>query len=451
MGRFFGSNGIRAIVNQDLTLELISQMATSSAHFLGKRIAVGRDGRTSSPLLRDAVASSLLSIGCDVYDMGEIPTPALQFLVKQEKLDGGIMITASHNPPEFNGIKVMASDGVEVSRDTEDKIEDLYLKGGPETVPWNQVGKVHQLDVLESYIQAVISQVDPLIKEAGLKVALDTGNGVSVLTAPEVASRLGCKVYTLNTEIDGEFPGRGSEPTPNNLTELRELILATGSDFGIGFDGDGDRSIIMDEKGDAVWGDKSLSLVTQWFMEDHPNATLVTAISSSRKLEEVVQARGGKIHWTKVGSVDISRVMVEKGYLLGGEENGGIMYGPHHPVRDGSMVLALFLNILYDKKKPLSELIAEQPLMAKGRDKVPCPRELNTDVLRILPGKVDAPKIDTTDGLKLTYTDESWILIRPSGTEPIFRVYAEAETEEQVEALIQRYKDIVKEIIESLS
>lgn len=451
MGRLFGTNGVRGVVNRDLTLELVQTLAASAGSILGAEIAVGRDGRVTSPMIRDAAVSGLLSVGCNVHDMGLLPTPTLQYMVKWLGLDGGVMVTASHNPPQFNGLKVMAADGVEVSRATENRIEELYFKGGPEPAPWNMVGGVREVEATETYIEAVVSRVDrKLISSSGLKVALDTGNGVSSLVIPRVASRLGCGVYTVNAEIDGGFPGRGSEPTPENLDALRGIIEATGADMGIGLDGDGDRSIVMDEEGEAVWGDKSLSLIADWYLERHPGETVVTSISTSKGLEDVVNRHGGRVYWTRVGSVDVSRAMVENGYLLGGEENGGIMYGPHHPVRDGAMVMALLLQILAERRRPLSELIAEQPIYSKAKDKVECPNELKEEVLRRLPGLVEGLNVDTMDGVKLTNRDGSWILIRPSGTEPVCRLYAEARDDDAVRGIVDEYKEKLSRLIEDL-
>jgi len=449
--RLFGSNGVRGVVNKELTIELASGVAAAAGHVLGREMAVGMDGRTSSPMIRDAVTAALLSVGCNVHDVGLLPTPALQYLIKDLGLDGGIMVTASHNPPEFNGVKVQSGDGAEVSKETEERIEELYRRGEPEPVPWDQVGAVTVYDGMKSYMGAVLSRVDvEAIREKGYRVALDTGNGVAALTAPQVASRLGCGVYTVNTEIDGSFPGRGSEPTPKNLGALKQLMKATGAHMGIGFDGDGDRSIVIDENGVAVWGDSILCLVADWYMEKHPGATVVTSVSTSDGLEKVVEAHGGRVHWVKVGSVLISRAMIELGAPIGGEENGGIMYGPHLPARDGTMAMALLLHIMAERGKSLSELIAEQPIGAKGKDGIPCPNELKEGLLRRLPEVADAPQVNTMDGVKLSWSDGSWVMVRPSGTEPLARIYAEAENEEKLTALINEYKNKAKELIESL-
>ncbi len=451
MQKLFGSNGVRGIVNKELTIELASGIAAAAGHILGSEMAIGRDGRTSSPMIRDAVAAALLSVGCNVHDMGVLPTPALQYLIRDLGLDGGIMVTASHNPPEFNGVKVQAGDGAEVSKEIEERIEELYHMGEPRPVPWDKVGVVTVYDGMESYMEAVLSHVDvDAIREKGYRVALDTGNGVAALTAPQVASRLGCGVYTVNAEIDGSFPGRGSEPTPENLGALKEIMEATGAHLGVGFDGDGDRSIVIDENGVAVWGDKTLSLVADWYMGTHPGASVVTSVSTSDGLERVVEAHSGRVHWVKVGSVLISRAMIELGAPIGGEENGGIMYGPHLPARDGTMAMALLLHIMAERGKSLSELIAEQPIGAKGKDGIPCPNELKEGLLERLPQVADAPKVNTMDGVKLSWSDGSWVMVRPSGTEPLARIYAEAENEEKLTALIDEYKNKAGELIESL-
>lgn len=450
--KLFGSNGVRGVANEEFTLELASTLAASAGNLLGKNIGVGRDGRTTSPMFRDAVVSALLSVGCNVHDFGLVTTPGLQFMVREKGLDGGVMVTASHNPPQFNGVKMIYRDGVEIPKPMEAEIEKLVTKGGPSTCEWNEVGTVYNHEYIDTYTDSILNHVDvDAIKKAKLSVCLGLGNGVAALVAPVVARKLGCKVYTVNTEIDGTFPGRGSEPTPSNLVDLKELIKATDSDLGIGYDGDGDRSIIIDENAEAVWGDKTLSLVAQEFMKTHPGETLVTPISSSPSIEVVVAKYGGKVHWTKVGSVLVSRVMVENGHLIGGEENGGIMYGPHLAVRDGCMVLALMLHYVATRNKPLSELIKEQPTLFKDRDKTPCPNHLKTEVLESLASSVDAPEINTLDGVKLVYEDGSWVLFRPSGTEPIFRVYAESDSDERVRELIESHKRLVKKVVDELS
>jgi phosphomannomutase/phosphoglucomutase len=451
VGRLFGTNGVRGIVNAELTVESVTRIAASAAKVLGEELATGRDGRTTSPMLRDAVVAGLLCQGCTVHDLGVLPTPALQYAIKTLRLDGGIMVTASHNPPEFNGVKTVAADGVETSRETEDRIEDIYLAGGPGPAQWDRVGSVIERDVLGLYEEAVVKQVDVgAVKAAQLGIAIDPGNGVAALTAPWIARRLGCGVFTINAEIDGAFPGRDSEPRPDNLSALSKLVTASGADLGVAFDGDGDRSIFSDENGVVYYGDRSLALLAKAFVETHPGAEVVTSVSSSRAVQDVVEAAGGKVIWTPVGSVVISRAMVERGVMFGGEENGGIMYGPHQAVRDGSMIMALVLELMARTGKPLSRLFAELPQYAQAKDRVACPNELKECALEALKRGVKAPRIDTLDGLKLSYEDGAWILFRPSGTEPIFRLYAEAATRERAQGLVDENKRLIEETVGSL-
>ena len=451
MGRLFGTNGVRGVANKELTVEMIARLAAAVGAFLGREIAIGRDGRTTSPMFRDAAISGLLSVGCNVHDAGMLPTPALQHAVKHNGLDGGIMITASHNPPEFNGIKVIASDGVEIPREHEAEIEETYFGKGPEPSPWDTIGSIGTLQALEAYNEAVKSHVDAAaIREAGLKIAIDPGNGVAALTAPEIARDLGCIVYTVNVNVNGRFPGRDSEPRPDNLDGLKRLVRASGADLGIAFDGDGDRSMFVDEKGEVQWGDRSVALLAKDFMAKNPGERVVSAVNSSKVLDDVVTAAGGSVVKTKVGSVVISRVMVDQGIMFGGEENGGIMYGPHLQVRDGSMAMALMLEIMAKAKKPLSELFDELPRYHQLKDRVPCPEELKERALEALRGSVDAPEVGTIDGVRLGYEDGSWILFRPSGTEPVFRIYAEAGSPERVAELVDEHKALIASVIESL-
>ncbi len=452
MSRLFGTNGVRGVANKDLTIELVTRLAASCGFLLGKNIALGRDGRTTSPMFRDAAVSGLLSIGCNVHDFGVLPTPALQYAVKHLKLDGGLMITASHNPPEFNGVKVMAEDGVELPRSVEDQVEKLLFDGGPIGVKWNEVGEVSYHDALPLYIDAILSQVDvKKIKEASFKVAIDPGNGTGTLAGPIVAQRLGCQVYTVNAELDGRFPGRDSEPRPDNLNSIRALVKATNADVGVAFDGDADRSVFLNEKGEVLGGDRSFALVAVYFMSKHKGARVVMSVSSSNVISDVVKAAGGTILLTRVGSVDISRAMVENGIDFGGEESGGVMYGPHHPVRDGSMTMALILNIMADRRLPLSKLFDDLPHYAQAKDRVDCPNELKQPVLEALRIRVAAPRIETLDGLKLIFPDNSWILVRPSGTEPIFRLYAEADNQKKADELIFKNKQLIEETIKNLN
>jgi len=448
--RLFGTNGVRGVVNKDLTLELVLELSQAiGTFFKGGKMIVGSDGRTSSPALRNLAMGGLASVGCDVYDIGGAPTPMIDFLTRAWKADGGIAITASHNPPEYNGIKTIAPDGIETDRHEELEIEKIYFARSWKRAEWNRVGKMLKADSgLREYFDSIKGQVDlEAIQSRHLRVAVDPGNGISAVTTPALMSELGCRVITVNSNVDGAFPGRLSEPRPETTSSLADLVKSSGADFGVALDGDGDRAIFVDETGKPHWGDRSLALIADKYWSAKPGSTVVTPVSSSRALKEIADARGGKIVWTRVGSVDVSHKMVEIGAELGAEENGGIFYAPHIAVRDGSMASALIADILVKSKQPLSKLLSVLPSYELAKEKVPCPNNLKRDVLDGLRDRTSKYNPETIDGVKLILEDETSVLLRPSGTEPIFRILAEARSESAARNLAEQYKVMVNEII----
>src|SRR3972149_793935 len=259
--RLFGTNGVRGVVNRELTLELVLELSQAiGTFFKGGKMVVGCDGRTSGPAFRVVATAGFASVGCKVYDIGQAPTPMIDFLTRAWKADGGIAVTASHNPPEYNGIKTIKSDGIETDRHEEVEIEKIYYARSWKRAEWNRVGDIVEETGtgLREYLDSIKQQVDvEKIRSRGLKVAVDPGNGVSALTTPILMSELGCKVLTINANVDGNFPGRPSEPRPETIGGLMNLVKSSGAAFGVGLDGDGDRAIFVDETGEAHWGDRS--------------------------------------------------------------------------------------------------------------------------------------------------------------------------------------------------
>ena len=448
--RLFGTNGVRGLVNKDLTLELVLELSQAiGTFFKGGKMVVGSDGRTSSPALRNLAMGGLASVGCKVYDIGLAPTPMIDFLTPAWKAHGGIAVTASHNPPEYNGIKTIASDGIETDRDEELEIEKIYFGRSWKRANWDRVGDIIEAEAgLREYLDSIMKQVNvSTIRSRRLKVVVDPGNGVSALTTPILLSELGCRVLTINANLDGTFPGRPSEPRPDTIVSLMNLVRSSGADFGVAFDGDGDRAIFVDEIGEAHWGDRTFALIADDYWSAKPGRTIVTPISSSRAINEIADARSGKIVWTRVGSVDVSHKMIEIGSELGGEENGGIFYAPHIAVRDGSMASALIADILAKTKQPLSKLLSTLPFYELAKEKVPCPNHLKAQVLESLREHASKHNPETIDGVKILFEDGTSVLVRPSGTEPIFRVMAEAKSASAARNLADQYKATLNEII----
>lgn len=453
MGRLFGTNGIRGKFGDELTVELAVKIALAiGTYFNGGEILVGFDGRISSPILKRAVISGLLASGCNVAHAGMLPTPVLQFGVKYLKYDGGVMITASHNPPEYNGIKVIGPDGIEIPRKEEEKIEKIFFEDKIHRAAWNEVGKIREeTNIVEVYTNEIIKKVDVRkIASREFKVVVDPGNGVTSLTTPIVLEKIGCKVIPINDIIDGKFPGRGPEPTPKVLGLISKMVTSSNADLGVSLDGDGDRAIFTDEKGVVHWGDKSGAIIEKYLLQREGGGVIVTPVSSSKLIEEVARKHNGKVLWTKVGSITVSHKLKEVGGLLGLEENGGIFYPPHQLVRDGTMATLLILELLSHEGKKLSQLISELPKYYNCKDKIPCPNHLKESVMKKMLSRVkseEAVKIETIDGIKIWKDEDKWVLIRPSGTEPIIRIYAEAKSDKEARELVERYKEKLTEVL----
>ncbi len=451
--KLFGTNGIRGLVNVELTPEMAIKVGCSIGTFFGgKNLLLGYDARTSGPMFAKAVISGLNATGCNVFFAGMAPTPALQFAVKNHKMDGGVIITASHNPPEYNGIKVIWSDGIETSHEQEVEIENIYFDDKIVFAEWNKLGTLQELPgINDEYVQAIKKQVNPQkIAEKHFHVVVDAANSVGGLTAPQLLRELGCKVTTINANIDGTFPGRLPEPRPESLTDISATVKAIGADLGVAFDGDADRSIFVDENGVIYWGDKTFAVIIKQFLIKNPGAKIITPVSSSTLIKDTVEAYKGELIWTKVGSVTVSQKMKELNAKLGGEENGGIFYGPHQAVRDGAMTTALILDTMSETGEKLSKLVAEQPQYFIEKGKIDCPDEKKQALLQKIYEMVKGENISTIDGVKIWFSDNSAILIRPSGTEPVFRLYAEAKNQEKALKLVEDYSSRLKEILETM-
>ena len=446
MKKLFGTNGVRGVFSEDFTLEFVNDLVMSlAAHFKQGKILVGYDGRHSSPIVAKVVSSALNYSGLDCYMAGLVPTPCLEYATKKLGYDGGLMITASHNPPQYNGIKPVASDGVEISREDERKIEQIFAEKN--WIKASTFGKsFEETNVISTYIDGIISLIDiDSIKAKKFKVCLDLGNGAQAVTAKKLCENLDCDVHTINEEINGDFPGRGSEPTPQNLDELSKLVVDTNSNFGIAFDGDGDRSIFCDETGKILTGDSSALLLCDYLLQQYPNSQVVTCLNSGNIIENIVKKTNSHVVRTKVGSVEVSRRMVNDDALVGYEENGGFMFGNHNHVRDGAMTLALMLDLLSKSQLDLSQNIKNLPPSFTTKTKIECSLEKSKIVISEL--LKEFPDSNTSDGIKIQVDEDNWVMIRPSGTEPIIRIYGESNSQQNLDSLISNFVEKTKSIL----
>lgn len=446
MAKLFGTNGIRGIFPDEINLSFINDITLALAtYFKNGPILVGYDGRDSSKIIVKIICSALNYAGLDCSIAGLIPTPCLEYATKKLGYNGGIMITASHNPPKYNGIKPVAKDGVEISREDELKIEEIYFnKSWKIKGTW---GKTNQEErSITTYLEGIKSHVDlDKIKSKKFKVVLDLGNGAQAITAPQLCKELGCEIICINENIDGKFPGRGSEPTPENLGNLSKTIVDSGADLGVAFDGDGDRSLFCDNKGIVLTGDKSALVISKFILEKYPNSTIVTCLNSGTAIEAIAKLSNSKVIRTKVGSVEVSRTMVPMRALIGFEENGGFMFGLHNEVRDGAMTLALVLDILSNSQEKLDKLLQQIPPSFTTKTKIKCSKDDAQKIIKRL-GQ-ETQNIDLTDGIKITLDKKNWIMVRPSGTEPIIRIYGESDSKENLDELMTTYQKRISDIL----
>jgi phosphomannomutase/phosphoglucomutase len=445
--RLFGTNGVRFVPGVSHDLDFAISLGEAIGTYFGDgELLVGRDGRVSSPALAGAAISGLMSSGRDVAEAGLVPTPALQYAVKSMGYKGGVMVTASHNPPQYNGLKVAGPDGVEVPRLDEQRIEKIFFDRSQTRADWKSIGVARpEPSVVRNYIAGIRSKVDSkLIAERKFTVVMDAGDGAQCVAAPYLVDSLGCKLITLNSVVDGRFPGRGPEPTPATLKDLSGAVKSAGADLGVAYDGDGDRSMFCDEAGRILWGDQTGCFIADYVLERHPGDTIVTSISSSQAIEIVARKRNAKVLRTRVGSVDISRTMLERKAVFGFEENGGCMYMPHIPVRDGGMTTALLLECLASRGMAFSRALSfSVPKFYQAKTKIEVDRKKVDSVMRAVERQAKE-EVERIDGIKLWADERSWVLARPSGTEPIIRVFAESDTQERADLLLSKFAKVVK-------
>jgi phosphomannomutase/phosphoglucomutase len=454
--RLFGTNGIREVVGDRLTAPFVTAVigGIAKGQPIGRPMIVGWDGRTSSPALARIASATLALAGHRVIEVGVLPTPAIQYNVKALGGQFGVILTASHNPPEFNGIKCIASDGLEVLRPVEEGIEAAVEAGQGLAAPFDRVGEITQdLQGGLRYVDGIAAQVDvAAIARRKLHIVLDCGNGASVDTSPRLMRRLGVRAVTLNGQLDGTFPGHLSEPTEANLSDLAKTVPATGADLGIAHDGDADRAVFVDEKGTYLPGEKILTLMAREFVRKHKGGVVVTPVSASQSVEDVVRPLGGEVVYTRVGSPVVTREMLRRSAVFGGEENGGLIFPAFQLARDGAMTAAAVLELLAVREMTLSEAVRDLPVYTLVKEKVQCPVDLRAKVLDLLTQEVAAEGGHpiTLDGLKIPRPG-GWILLRPSGTEPLIRVFAEAKDAGQARALADDGLRRVRAAIERLS
>jgi phosphomannomutase/phosphoglucomutase len=441
--QLFGTNGVRGVVGRDMTPDLVMRIGMALASMRKGTIAVGRDTRTSGPALCSAVKAGILACGCNVVDAGVLPTPALQYLVKHH-FDAGAMITASHNPPEYNGVKIIDTDGTEMGDEETIKLESRVFSGDFDMQGWESVGSVVDAPhLIGEYIEAVVRSFPENAGE-GMTVVVDPGSGPASDSTPQILSRMGCRVHSVNANMDGTFPGRLPEPSPDGLAALAEMVVATGAAFGVAHDGDADRAVFVDETGTYVEENVEFALMQRYVCRNR-EGFVVTPVSTSRRVEDVCAESGCRVSYTPVGSIYVARTMMDmtasgRNVLFGGEGNGGLIFPDHQHCRDGGMTAAAMVALLAAEQTSLSSLIGTLPEYCMIKEKIFASNP--SSIVELVKERFSGEHIDETDGIRIN-REHSWALLRPSGTEPFMRLLVEARDRPTAEAL---YAEITEAI-----
>jgi len=456
-----GVSGVRGIVGKDLTADVVTQWARGFGLWLregtsaggpgpGTSVVIGRDARTSGPMFAAAVTAGLTSVGCDVIDIGLVPTPTVQLAVEHHRAGGGIAITASHNPIEWNALKFIGPDGIFLDGMDGARVQKLVGEDGGGR---GRTGKVMTDEgAVERHLDAVLklSAVDAeRIRKRKFMVALDAVRGAGGPVMRALLERLGCEVAGINLEPDGHFP-RSPEPVPENLGGLSTLVTRAGAELGIAVDPDVDRLAIVDETGTPIGEDYTLAFAVRAVLggpadgrtggPKTPSPSVVCNLSTSLVVEDAARDCGADVVRTPVGEVHVARAIVRLGAVIGGEGNGGVMYPALHAGRDAPVAAALLLTLLARDGRRVSELVAAAPRYAIVKAKVARGPALEPVYAALRRRFADA-QVDTEDGLRLAWRDR-WLHVRPSNTEPIIRLIAEAPSGAGAQELVDEARRV---------
>ena len=451
-GLMVSVSGVRGRVGEALTPEVVTKFASGFGYWALSRdaarqtIVLGRDSRVSGPMFHHAVIAALESVGARIIDIGVVPTPTIQLAVEHHHAAGGLGITASHNPIEWNALKFIGPSGLFLDGDEAREMRAVVEQKFPR-VTWDRLGSVEvDGEAIERHISAILSL--PFIDVAGIRarkfhVALDCVRGAGGLFMPILLERLGCVVSSINMEADGRFP-RAPEPVAENLGELERLVATSGAAVGFAVDPDVDRLALVSDQGRAIGEDYTLALAASVVL-GHRDGPVVTNLSTSRIVDDVAERAGRQVVRAPVGEVNVATRMRSEGAAIGGEGNGGVILTEMHLGRDAPVGAALILQLLHQENRALSTIVADYPRYAIVKDKLALPAAPLDSVYQSLRAAFPDAAVDTQDGMRLAWRDR-WVHVRPSGTEPIVRVIAEAPTEREAGALISAGREAVEKL-----
>src|SRR6266446_4108123 len=439
-------SGVRGVICESLTPILLTRFAQAFGTYVGARtVVIGRDPRTSGEMVKQAVTAGLLSSGCRIVDIGMCPVPTVQLLVRHHRAHGGIAITASHNPAEWNALKFIGRDGFFLNTGQARELLDIYHQGEYTRVGGAEMREVVELSgATDLHIQTIMDVLGPLPTRKKLRVVLDACNGAGSLAGPKLLEALGAEVFTINVTPNGSFP-RPAEPLSENLGDLCAAVNKHHADVGFAQDMDADRLAIVSEEGVAIGEEYTLLLATVQVLSKNPGP-VVANLSTTSALQDVVNRFGCPLFLSKIGEVNVTEEMQKQNAVIGGEGNGGIIYPRINFARDSLVGMALVLHLLSSSEQTITQLVNTLPRFAMIKEKLACPSDKISAVLRMLRQEYAAYPLDLRDGVKVSLSN-GWFLVRGSNTEPIVRVIAEAEREADARAILDRVYSRVQECL----
>ena len=429
-------SGVRGVVGQSLTPKLLTRFAQAFGTHTGSgTIVIGRDPRTSGEMVKHAVVAGVLSTGSRVIDIGMCPVPTVQLQVRHRRAQGGIAITASHNPPEWNALKFIGSNGLFLDAGQARELLDIYHQGQYTKVGGAELRSVEDVEgATDLHIKAILDVLGPLPQTSRkLRVVLDSCNGAGSLVGPKLIEALGAEVIPLNVTPDGSFP-RPAEPVAENLGDLCNAVKEHKADIGFAQDMDADRLAIVSDHGVPIGEDYTLALATL-FVLGRRKGPVVANLSTTSAVGDIAKQFGCPVFLTKIGEVNVTDVMRQQNAVIGGEGNGGVIYPRINFARDSLVGMALVLHLLAESGKTVTEVLDGIPRYSIVKEKMSCPSDRIATVLRKLRAEFGSLQMDTRDGVKVI-KPEGWFLVRGSNTEPIIRIVAEAKTEEQAKEIV---------------
>ncbi|MBC7130991.1 phosphoglucosamine mutase [Candidatus Bathyarchaeota archaeon] len=444
--KLFGSSGIRGLINQDLTPVLAVKVGLALGEKVKTgRVLIARDTRTSGLMLEKALVSGLIASGTNVQLLGVQPTPVLAYLTSKLKADAGVMITASHNPPQYNGIKIFKSEGIALTEEDEEKIEETIKREAFKLADWRSLGQTIYRDDSQKYVEMLLEQIKLKRK---WHVIVDPGCGATCRIAPAIFRKMGCKVTPINAQMDGFFPARKPEPNAENLAYLAETVKVLDAEIGVAYDGDGDRAAFIDNKGRFVSFDRALAAYAAYIVEEKGGGAVVTNVEASMSVERLVEPRGGSVIRTRVGDVYVAEAIKAHNAVFGGEPCGAWIHPEYHLCPDGILSSLLLLKVLEEKEESLSEFIAKVPTYPVLRENIPCPnnlkhRTVEKAVQHLKEAFPDYKEVTRVDGVRLTLNN-GWMLVRASGTEPLIRLTVEGQSDEAAKNIMAKAKSAVE-------